>query len=153
MNTLIKVFIQNKAGSLLKNKHDEKTFEHLGSTRLKEPYPHAYGFIPGTKASDGDCVDCYVFTDTELERDTIVECSPIGLLELYENDQPDHKVIATIPGETSINVDDALEVLKEFIGRASIQFPNIVFVVGNFLPSQTVFDHIGGLPVGSGPIT
>ena len=142
MSHKITVFIQNEAGSLIKNKHDEKTFEHLSSIRLREPYPYAYGFIPGTQAADGDCVDCYVITDSSLFADSIVECSPIGLLQLFENDQPDHKIIATIPDEIGLKLEEALKELREFIGRASIQFPNIEFSTGEFLPRQAALDHI-----------
>jgi inorganic pyrophosphatase len=150
MRDKITVFIQNEAGSPIKNKHDEKTFEHLSSIKLLESYPYAYGFIPGTQAADGDCLDCYVITDSKLVADSIVECSPIGLLQLFENGQADHKVIATIPDETGIVLKNALRKLQEFIGRASTQFPNVEFAVGKFLSQQAALDHIEGSTVDPG---
>ncbi len=42
---LVRVFIQNAAGSDVKNFHDEKTLELKYGKRVTLPYPYPYGFI------------------------------------------------------------------------------------------------------------
>jgi len=140
--SLVKVFIQNESGSKIKNRHNEKTFEHLGSIMLREPYPYAYGFVLGTTTEDGDNVDCYVITQAELSCGTVVECHPIGLLELFENGESDHKVVAVLPGEEHVPVDKALDSLRGFIDGASKQFPTMEFRVGEFLSEQAAMEFI-----------
>lgn len=142
MNSMLKVFIQNEAGTNIKNRHNEKTLEHLGSIELKEPYPFPYGFILETTTEDGDNVDCYVFTHEKLSSNTIVECHPIGLFEVYENGELDHKVIAVLPREQYKEVDRAVDSLHKFIGGVSKQFPDTQFKVGNFLPVKAAIEFI-----------
>jgi inorganic pyrophosphatase len=83
MNNEIEVYIQNLPGSHIKNRHNEATLEHLGKIELVEPYPFAYGFIPGTIAADGDCLDCYLLSDADLMADSLIRCIPIGVLEQF----------------------------------------------------------------------
>ena len=96
---MIKVLIQVEAGSCDRNLYNERTLEYLETQRGSRPYPYPYGFIIGTSATDGDCVDCYLITSDRLAAGTIVECEPIGLLLQDENGEVDHKVLAAIPGQ------------------------------------------------------
>ena len=136
MKIVLKVFIQNEAGSKIKNRHNEKTLEHLGSMALDEPYPFPYGFILDTKTDDGDNVDCYVFTQENLSTNTIVDCHPIGLLELFENGETDHKVIAVLP------IDEALDSIRGFYESLSNQFKGKEFKVVDFLPVEEAMEFI-----------
>lgn len=142
MKPLFKIFIQNEAGSKIKNRHDEKTLEYLGSIALNEPYPFPYGFILETATDDGDNVDCYVFTQQKLSTNTIVECNPIGLLELFENSESDHKILAVLPWDQFKAVDKALDSLRRFYEGASKQFPTTEFKVGDFLPEEAAMEFI-----------
>jgi inorganic pyrophosphatase len=137
MNCLLKAFIQNEAGSKIKNRHNEKTLEYLGAVELSESYPFPYGFILETTTEDGDNVDCFVFTQKEMGSNTIVECSVIGLLELYENGEKDHKVIAVLPGEHSSAIEAGLDSIHRFYENLSKQFN-----VGEFLPVSAALDYI-----------
>ena len=122
MKPLLKVYIQNEAGSRIKNKHNEKTLEHLGSREISGPYPYAYGFILETTTDDGDCVDCFVITQEKMNTNTVVECHPIGLLEVFENGETDHKVITTLPGEHFKAIDGALDSIRRFYEGTSIKY-------------------------------
>ena len=55
---MIKVFIQNEAGSDQKHLHDEKTLEYKHTVRVSRSYPFPYGFILDTTSEDGDNLDC-----------------------------------------------------------------------------------------------
>ncbi len=95
----MKVFIQNEAGSFVKNYHDEKTLEYKRAARVSRAYPFPYGFILNTTADDGLNVDCFVLTRTALRTGQIVECDPVGLMEQMEDGKEDHNVLAVIRGE------------------------------------------------------
>lgn len=101
----IRVFIQNEAGSRWKHYHNEKTLIFLGRTAVTVPYPFPYGFILGTTAADRCNVDCFVITRRSLASGDVVECEPVGLMEQFEDGEPDHNVLASPVGER-ITIDD-----------------------------------------------
>ena len=76
---MIKVLIQIEADSCERNLSNEKTLEYKGQHHMSRPFPYPYGFIIGTSAADGDCVDCYIITNDRLKAGIIVECDPVGI--------------------------------------------------------------------------
>ncbi|OGG45087.1 MAG: hypothetical protein A3F84_03060 [Candidatus Handelsmanbacteria bacterium RIFCSPLOWO2_12_FULL_64_10] len=135
---MIKVFIQDEAGSYDRNLHNEKTLEYKSTFRISRPYPYPYGFIIGTSAEDKDNVDCYVITNERLKTGTIVECEPIGLLEQVEDGEVDHKILAVIPGEDSELGEGLLEVFRDFISHVLGKRAS----VGRLLPREAALRHI-----------
>ncbi|MCL1594404.1 MAG: inorganic diphosphatase, partial [Actinomycetia bacterium] len=59
-SNLITVFIENEAGSVIKQHFDEATLSIERTEHVGAAYPFPYGFIPETLAPDGDAVDCFV---------------------------------------------------------------------------------------------
>ncbi len=57
-------------------------------------YPFNYGFIPGTKAKDGDPVDVLVLCDKVVQVGTVIPAVPIGILEMEDEEGIDTKIIA-----------------------------------------------------------
>lgn len=57
-------------------------------------YPFNYGFIPSTKADDGDPVDVLVLSDKTVAPGTVIPCVPIGMLEMEDEEGIDTKIIA-----------------------------------------------------------
>ena len=57
-------------------------------------YPANYGFIPRTYASDNDPLDVLVLCQEDIVPMTLVECYPIGVLKMIDDDQIDEKIIA-----------------------------------------------------------
>ncbi|KAK2144006.1 hypothetical protein LSH36_793g00015 [Paralvinella palmiformis] len=57
-------------------------------------YPSNYGFIPLTLVQDGDPLDVLVLCSEVLDPLTIVECYPIGIVEMIDDDEIDEKIIA-----------------------------------------------------------
>lgn len=57
-------------------------------------YPANYGFIPRTYAADNDPLDVLVLCQESIVPMTLVECYPIGVLKMIDDDQIDEKIIA-----------------------------------------------------------
>ncbi len=57
-------------------------------------YPMNYGFVPRTLAEDGDPLDVLVLCSEVLDLLTEVECYPIGVVRMIDNEQVDEKIIA-----------------------------------------------------------
>jgi inorganic pyrophosphatase len=57
-------------------------------------YPSNYGFIPKTFADDNDPLDVLVLCSETLDPLTIVECYPIGVVKMVDNEEVDEKIIA-----------------------------------------------------------
>ena len=81
-------------------------------------YPAAYGFIPSTRADDGDCVDILVMTSEATFTGCLIEARPIGVLRMRDGESEDEKVLAVPtrdPRFASLHdlTDVAPHVLKE----------------------------------------
>lgn len=57
-------------------------------------YPANYGFIPKTYGEDNDPLDVLVLCQEEIMPMTLVECYPIGILYMIDENQRDEKIIA-----------------------------------------------------------
>lgn len=57
-------------------------------------YPANYGFIPRTYAEDNDPLDVLVLCQEEIAPLTLVECYPIGMLNMIDGGEEDEKIIA-----------------------------------------------------------
>lgn len=66
-------------------------------------YPANYGFIPRTLADDGDPLDVLVLCQEQIAPMTLVECYPIGILTMLDNNENDEKVIAIAKRDPFLN--------------------------------------------------
>jgi inorganic pyrophosphatase len=139
---MIQVLIQAAAGSRDRMVHDEGTLQYLETRRVAVPYPYPYGFIIGTRAEDGDCVDCFLITVPGPKAGTIVDCQPAGLLWQDENGQADHKVLAAMPGQEIALDDDLLHELREFVTTIFAAWPEVRVRVGPILPREAALAHL-----------
>lgn len=57
-------------------------------------YPFNYGFVPGTKADDGDPVDVLVLSAKSVAPGTVIPATPIGMLEMEDEEGIDTKILA-----------------------------------------------------------
>ena len=57
-------------------------------------YPANYGFIPRTLSEDGDPLDVLVLCQETLEPLSILECYPIGMITMIDENEEDEKIIA-----------------------------------------------------------
>ena len=78
-------------------------------------YPANYGFIPLTLADDGDPLDVLVLCSEALVPMTLVDCKPIGVLEMRDNDSYDEKIIAGPVNDPSYNGYESISQLPKHI--------------------------------------
>ena len=57
-------------------------------------YPANYGFIPRTYGDDGDPLDVLVLCQASISPMTLVQCYPIGVVQMTDDDSADEKIIA-----------------------------------------------------------
>jgi inorganic pyrophosphatase/GNAT superfamily N-acetyltransferase len=128
-----KVFIENQAGSSRKNHDDEKTLMFQRSETVSRAYPFPYGFIIGTSAADGDCLDCFVISERALRIGEVVECEAIGLMEQTEDGLSDHNVLAQLVGERAAVTAEVRATLADFVQNVFSHIPGKAIGVGRFL--------------------
>ena len=66
-------------------------------------YPANYGFIHRTYADDGDPLDVLVLCSETIQPMTLVECKPIGVLTMIDDDHNDEKIIAVPVNDPNYN--------------------------------------------------
>lgn len=57
-------------------------------------YPCNYGYVPKTLSDDGDPVDVLVVTPIKLIPGSVIECRPLGVLNMEDESGMDAKVLA-----------------------------------------------------------
>ena len=138
----MRVFIENEAGSRTKNLYDDVTFAPRGSTQVSLPYPYPYGFVIGTVGGDGDAVDCFVLTDSELASGDIIDCDPVGFLEQVEDGEIDHKVLAVPADEHRVLDDATVTQVKAFIGGVFAHVAGKQMETGRLLGSAEAHAYV-----------
>ncbi|MEK7592260.1 MAG: inorganic diphosphatase [Patescibacteria group bacterium] len=84
-------------------------------------YPFNYGFIPDTKAEDGDPVDVLVVSSKSVHPGTVIPSVPIGMLEMEDEEGIDTKIIAVPTKKVDpyygvwASIDDVPQALKDKI--------------------------------------
>ena len=66
-------------------------------------YPANYGFIPKTYAGDDDPLDVLVLCSEQIMPMTLVDCRPIGILYMIDDDEKDEKIIAVPINDPSMS--------------------------------------------------
>ena len=138
----IRVFVENPAGSRLKHHHDEETLELLRVEPVSGAYPYPYGFIPGTRGPDGDCVDCFIITERLLRTGELVDCEPIALMEQWEAGMVDNNVLAIPVGEPLPDLAPVIPVLTRGILELFTGMPGRETAVGRFLPTEDAVAYL-----------
>jgi len=139
---LIKVFVQNEAGSNRKNLHNEKTLEYKETKIVSRVYPYPYGFLLGTSASDGCNLDVFVITKRPLQTGQIFECETMALMEQFEDGVNDHNVLARLSDETVEVTDEVRAVLTDFVLNVFRHVQGKQISVGRFLGAQDAEAHV-----------
>lgn len=78
-------------------------------------YPHNYGFIPRTLADDGDALDVMVICSEPIVPLALVECYPIGLLEMIDGGDKDAKILAIAKNDPVFNAFTDIKQVPEHI--------------------------------------
>jgi inorganic pyrophosphatase len=85
----IEVIVETPRGSRNKIKYEPSTKRFKLSKVMPEGmlFPYDFGFVPGTKADDGDPLDVLVLTDEALFPGCQVECRLIGVIEAEQTEK------------------------------------------------------------------
>jgi inorganic pyrophosphatase len=86
---MLRVVIETPKGS--RNKFafnaDERVFELKKVLPAGMTFPYDFGFVPSTKADDGDPVDVLVLMDEPAFPGCALSCRPIGVIEGEQGDK------------------------------------------------------------------
>ena len=66
-------------------------------------YPANSGFIPRTLSDDGDPLDVLVLCQEKLEPLSIIECYPIGMITMIDENEADEKIVAIPVNDPFLN--------------------------------------------------
>lgn len=98
---MIQVFVEIPKGSRNKYEYDEQT----GSFRLDRVlyssvhYPTDYGFVPQTRAEDGDHLDVLLIVNEPTFSGCLVPARPVGVLRMRDEKGLDYKILAVPVGD------------------------------------------------------
>ena len=86
---IIHVIIETPSGSRNKYSYDEdeKIFILKKVLPAGMTFPYTFGFVPSTKAEDGDPIDVLVLMDEPALQGCLVKCRPIGIIEGEQGDR------------------------------------------------------------------
>lgn len=85
-------------------------------------YPANYGFIPRTYAEDNDPLDVLVLCQEEILPLTLVECYPIGVLTMTDNEEYDEKIISICKQDPFLNCYQDIQELPMQISSEIVHF-------------------------------
>jgi inorganic pyrophosphatase len=82
----VRVVIETPRGSRAKFRYDPELqiFTLSKSLLVGLTYPHDWGFVPSTKAEDGDPIDIMVIHDAATSPGLVLTCRVIGVLQIEQ---------------------------------------------------------------------
>jgi inorganic pyrophosphatase len=93
---VVRVIIEIPKGSANKYEYNVDLNVFRLDRTLYSPmhYPGDYGFVPGTRAEDGDPMDVLVLVQSPSFTGCLQEVRPVGILNMVDQQEKDRKVIA-----------------------------------------------------------
>lgn len=76
-------------------------------------YPYNYGFIPETRADDGDHTDVVLFSTNPIFPGAVVEARAIGFMNMEDDGEIDNKIIAVPTEDPRFNSVKSFDDLSE----------------------------------------
>jgi len=90
---LLRVVIETPKGS--RNKFAFDSDDHIFELKKVLPagmtFPYDFGFVPSTKADDGDPIDVLVLMDEPAFAGCVLSCRPIGVIEGEQGNKKDRE--------------------------------------------------------------
>lgn len=111
------VVVEIPKGSQDKYEYDEK-LDVIKLDRVlysSYHYPTNYGFVPETRAEDGDHADVLLFSTNPLMTGSVAEARAIGFMEMVDGGENDNKILAVPVKDPRFNDVLSLEDLPEHI--------------------------------------
>lgn len=79
-------------------------------------YPANYGFIPLTFAEDNDPLDVLVLCQESMVPMTLVDCKPIGAINMVDQGYIDTKIVAVCTSDPFYNQFNDIRELPDYVG-------------------------------------
>lgn len=150
----VNAFIEISQGSSIKYELDKDSgvvvVDRFNYTAMV--YPYNYGFVPGTKAEDGDPMDILVISTYPVNPGCVIPVRPIGMLEMEDEAGIDTKILAVPtkkvdPFMSNVNdVSDLNEATKQRIKHMFDHYkelePNKWVKTKEFLPKTKAYEAI-----------
>lgn len=141
---LISAVIETPKGSRQKYRYDHEVGLFRWGFELPEgmAFPYSFGFLPNTKAGDGDPLDVLILLDGDIPMGTLVQAAPLGVIEAKQtkggNTVRNDRIIARASLSRAFRGVDRLEHLRDGLVDELEQF----FVQYNRLRERS-FSPIG----------
>jgi len=110
---IVDMIVEIPLNSSIKYEFDE-TADKMRCDRVLHTamsYPGNYGYIPVTKAGDGDPLDILLISDYSIYPGTIIQAKIIGALDTEDEKGKDEKIIA-VPAES---VDPSFKDINDIV--------------------------------------
>jgi inorganic pyrophosphatase len=127
----IQVIIETPKGCRNKFAFDieQKVFELKKVLPAGMTFPHDFGFIPSTKAEDGDPVDVLVLMDEPAYPGCLIKCRAVGIIEGEEGkkkdwERNDRVVAIELQNHTYAHVKHVNDLGKKFVKELEVFFVN-----------------------------
>ena len=104
-------------------------------------YPANYGFIPLTYAEDNDPLDVLVLCSESIAPMTLVNCKPIGVLQMNDQGQMDEKIIAVCADDPFYSTYNDIDELPGHLFTEIRHFYEVYKTLEN---KETLVKEIGG---------
>ena len=134
----IHVIVETPKGSRNKFAFDEsrKVFRLKKVLPVGMAFPYDFGFVPSTKAEDGDPVDVLVLMDEPAFPGCLLQCRVIGIIEGQQGSKKEKirndRVVAVERANHSFaDVDHIRQLGKKFVGELEAFFINYHALSGN----------------------
>ena len=117
------ITIEIPKGSRVKYEMDKESGSVRADRIVAFPYPENYGYIEKTLADDNDPLDVFLVSDFSFAPGALVEVEVIGMVEMLDNNEKDHKILAIFKGESPLEyVDTRIKNIRNFL---TIYKPNV----------------------------
>lgn len=113
------VVVEIPAGSQDKYEYDEE-LDVVKLDRVlygSQRFPANYGFIPETRAEDGDHTDVLLFSTNPLVPGCIAQARAIGFMEMVDSGEVDNKILAVPLADPRFADINSLEDLPEHTAK------------------------------------
>lgn len=110
-------------------------------------YPANYGFVPSTRAHDGDCLDILVYMNAPMPPGTVVDAIPVGVLDMTDGGVKDYKVLAVPafilnPPKDIDGIDPIFLMIAKNFFKGYKELEGKVVETGDWLPRDKAYEYI-----------
>ena len=121
---IINTVIEIPRGAHHKYEYDEKLDEIRLDRVLHSPvfYPTEYGFVPETRAEDGDHLDTLVFITDPLFTGCVVSIRVVGMLDMEDNVGRDYKIVGVVEKDPKLTQIQDISDVNEHYKKEIVHF-------------------------------